>query len=165
MVAVGTNVTRWGTSHHRRRMVVRGHTTVSVCRWQAAGTGVWVTCVGAAWPPQVQSSKPLSEEFHAGLMVRIPHFHYHGQGSVPGQETETPQALKHATPQKKILSEIPNSVTLDQPFHFPASQFPCQKHGSLNVNHLKGCWESEMGSKHRSWELLSSCCPFSSQEN
>ena len=82
-------------------MVVRGHTTVSVCRWQAAGTGVWVTCVGAAWPPQVQSSKPLSEEFHAGLMVRIPHFHYHGQGSVPGQETETPQALKHATPPKK----------------------------------------------------------------
>ena len=65
-------------------------------------------------------------------------------------------------PQKKILSEIPNSVTLDQPFHFPVSQFPCQKQGSLNVNHLKGCWESEMGSKHRSWELyqaaVSSSC-------
>ena len=63
-----------------------------------------MTCVGVAWPPQVQSSEPLSEEVHAGLMVRIPHFHYRGQGSVPGQETEIPQALKHAPPPKKKSS-------------------------------------------------------------
>ena len=31
-------------------------------------------------------------EFPGGLMVRIPCFHCHGVGSVPGGETEIPQA-------------------------------------------------------------------------
>ena len=66
-----------------------------------------MTRVGAAaWPARVQSAKPLSEKFHGGLVVRIWCFHYHGQGSVPGQETEIPQASKHGQKKKSSLKSL-----------------------------------------------------------
>ena len=33
-------------------------------------------------------------EFPGGLVVRIPGFHCHGPGSLPGQGTEIPQAVQ-----------------------------------------------------------------------
>ena len=41
-------------------------------------------------------------EFPGGLMVRILGFHCHGPGSIPGWETEIPQAMQCSHKKKKI---------------------------------------------------------------
>ena len=37
----------------------------------------------------------------SGLVIRIPSFHCHGLGSIPGQGTEIPQATQSTPPPKK----------------------------------------------------------------
>ena len=41
-------------------------------------------------------NKNMKREFPGGLMVRIPGFHCHGPGSVPGWGTEIPCAMQHS---------------------------------------------------------------------
>ena len=47
------------------------------------------------------SSKPFHAEFPGGLVVRIPGFHCHGPGSIPGQGTEIPQPTRHSQKTKQ----------------------------------------------------------------
>ena len=42
-------------------------------------------------------------EFPGGPVVKPPHFHCHGPGSVPGQATEIPQAMCHSQKKKKKI--------------------------------------------------------------
>ena len=58
-------------------------------------------------------------EFTGGPVVRTWHFHSHGSGSIPDQETKTPQALPHSQKDNKMCHYLKLVIWLHQ---IPASE-------------------------------------------
>ena len=80
-----------------------------------------------------------------GLIIRILGFHCHGPGSVPGEETEILQALKHSKKQSKTVWALGPDYPSPSPVHsFPALMsldlsFPICKMEQIIVHEKKCC--------------------------
>ena len=58
---------------------------------------------GWSWKDTAQ--KKIYREFPGGLAVRIPGFHCHGPGSIPGRGTEIQQAMQHSQKKKRYAND------------------------------------------------------------